>query len=454
METVKLDILVFKFFNGIFDRIKEEKSEESNLSERKLSDTSTDPIFFDKRAKKRIADWVKERKDDFGFLEWLIGDQKSSKIFQKHEFMLFKSDFDIDGRISKFFRELDSSLSMMFEIKFYRGFMMKILPNNCLVFLKINKVSRNFIKVALFFYTKHNTKYISQFEEVISNIKNYLQSIKNHQKFEIFHPKVMKFLKVKKNEVRGGRVFYSYVIKNYYDPFFNDKITKEYAEFLTKRVDKVRYFSNIIHQRVVQFIYKQKFIHMASYTSFDKTPCLKFIKEKSVIINGSKYVYYILIEFNFVDSVLHLIRGVLLIDNPFIIDEVFKVDKEYSLIKKNVNAVISVSQNHIQLYRFTLVKTIRYLKTLNSKGLNPPVSFAVQRRILLERKKGASSNPFYYKNSTPRSSILGTKIADIETRELIEFYEKIADEWGWRNIKKLEKRKIWDYSTIKDCYKF
>lgn len=77
------------------------------------------------------------------------------------------------------------------------------------------------------------------------------------------------------------------------------------------------------------------------------------------------------------DSVLNLIRGVLLIDNPFIIDDVFKADKEYSLIKKSFDAVISVSQNHLQLYRFTLVKTIRHLKALNAKKKNPPVSFAI-----------------------------------------------------------------------------
>lgn len=233
--------------------------------------------------------------------------------------------------------------------------MMKILTKNTLIFCHIEKISRNFTRLNLFFYSKDITKNIGLFDKEILSLKNYLSSIKVHQKFEIFNKKIEKFLSIKMNEVRGGRYFYSYIIKNYYDPFFNDNISKEYGEFLSKRVDEVGYFSNIIHQQIVHFIYGQKFIHLASYTSFDKTPCLKFIKEQKVEIDGKDYLYYILIEFNYVDSVLNQIRGVLLIDNPFLIDEVFKRDKEYSFIKKNVDEVISVHYNHIQLYKFTLV---------------------------------------------------------------------------------------------------
>lgn len=99
-ETIRLDILVFKFFEGIFERVRDS------------AEADTVPPFWDKNTKKSIADWVKQRKEDFEFLKWLIGDQKSSKIFEKYTFHLFKSDFDIEGRISKFFRELDSTLSM------------------------------------------------------------------------------------------------------------------------------------------------------------------------------------------------------------------------------------------------------------------------------------------------------------------------------------------------------
>jgi hypothetical protein len=42
----------------------------------------------------------------------------------------------------------------------------------------------------------------------------------------------------------------------------------------------------------------------------------------------------------------------------------------------------------------------------------------------------------------------------MDTESLIELYEQMADEWGWKNIKKLEKRKVWDQSTVQNCYKF
>lgn len=75
-----------------------------------------------------------------------------SRVFRKHTFHLFKSDLFIDSSVTKFFRDLDTSFSMLFEIKFYKGFMMKILSAECLVFLKIQKVSRNYIKIALLFF--------------------------------------------------------------------------------------------------------------------------------------------------------------------------------------------------------------------------------------------------------------------------------------------------------------
>lgn len=104
---------------------------------------------------------------------------------------------------------------------------------------------------------------------------------------------------------------------------------------------------------------------------------MKFIKEKSVAINGEEYIYYILLEFNFLGDILALIRGVLLIDNPFIIDDVFKTDREYSSIKRQFDEIIGVHQNHIQLYRFTIQNTIKYLRQLGDKDLKVPISFAV-----------------------------------------------------------------------------
>jgi hypothetical protein len=223
---------------------------------------------------------------------------------------------------------------MLFELKFYKGFMMKVLSAECLVFLKIQKVSRNYIKIALLFYDNQVDQNSHRFSKFIKRINELLQSIKGNQSFEIFDGKIQKFLTVKQSEVRGGLFFYSYHVKSYYDPFFNPNISKEYGEFLTKRLDSVNYFSQTILSRIIQYISRDRFIHLASYSSFDRTPCLKFIKEKSVLINGEDYIYYILLEFNFLGDVLALIRGVLLIDNPFIIDDVFKTDREYSSIKR------------------------------------------------------------------------------------------------------------------------
>lgn len=33
-------------------------------------------------------------------------------------------------------------------------------------------------------------------------------------------------------------------------------------------------------------------------------------------------------------------------------------------------------------------------------------------------------------------------------------FHSIADEWGWKNQQRIERKKVWDAGTLQDCYKY
>ena len=42
---------------------------------------------------------------------------------------------------------------------------------------------------------------------------------------------------------------------------------------------------------------------------------------------------------------------------------------------------------------------------------------------------------------------------EVTPSQLLDMFQSISDEWGWKNQQRIERKKVWDAGTLQDCYK-
>ena len=157
-----------------------------------------------------------------------------------------------------------------------------------------------------------------------------------------------------------------------------------------------------------------------------------------VCINNENFVYFILIELNYSKKGIEGVKGVLLVDNYYYINELFKLDKEFCLIKRKIDNLVEIKENLLAAYRYTLKKTLRYLKQCKEERESLPITFDVQKRIVVQR----------FSKSIAKSRLDSHSSLDF----LISDYLNICEEMNIDYNKKLEKRKKFRHEILLKAY--
>ena len=173
---------------------------------------------------------------------------------------MFKSDHDVNDRIADFFNNLDYALSSVFPIRFYKGFMMKIIKNEYISFCLLIPKSRNYITVRLLFFEnflssrKPALKEANNWDKLCNSVREMLEMASVVAHFQIMDLKLRKFLSVKIHDLENGRNFKSYSIANYFNPFYNDKFNRGFGEFMNRNLRQLSYFSEKLHSEIISMM--------------------------------------------------------------------------------------------------------------------------------------------------------------------------------------------------------
>lgn len=205
--------------------------------------------------------------------------------------------------------------------------------NEYICFCHLESKSRNLVVVKLLYFQIDLDK-PSYFPFIIKTFKSLVEELSKEQNFEILDESIHKFLTVK-TVTKNHRIISTYQI-------LQNQVTKgsqnqQFIQIVDEDLSSLNFFSFRLQTKLINLMKGMNAHLLTSWNNIKdlQHPCLRFLKEKRMIIEDRVIVYYIIFELHYTtlnsrnriaglgklqeaETALDSCKGMVLVDNHFL----------------------------------------------------------------------------------------------------------------------------------------